>query len=249
MAAPVFIFMLTRQDATLPDALAVAREALAAGVRHIGFKDVGASRTTLAALAAELRAAGATSYLEVVSLDEASELASARLALELGVDVLMGGVRPQAVAPIVREAPLRYFPFAGRIEGHPSVLAGDAREIAQSAREITALPGVDGLDLLAYRSRVDGAALMREVCAAAGKPVVIAGSIDCPARIDAVRDAGAHGFTVGTAAVDGAFATTAPGLAGQLAAIQAAALGATQSPLSPARAGAQASSAARGASR
>ena len=225
MAAPVFIFMLTRQDATLPDALGLARQALAAGVRHIGFKDVGAPWATLTALAAELRAGGATSYLEVVSLDEASELASARLALELGVDVLMGGVRPSAVAPIVCESRLRYFPFAGRVEGHPSALVGEANEIAASAREIAALPGVDGLDLLAYRSNLDGAALMREVCAAAGKPVVVAGSIDRPARIEAVRLAGAHGFTVGTAAVDGAFAARAPGLAGQLAAIQAAAAG------------------------
>lgn len=223
MAAPVFIFMLTRQDATLPDALGLARQALAAGVRHIGFKDVGASRATLEDLAAELRAAGATSYLEVVSLDEASELASARLALELGVDVLMGGVRPNIVAPIVRGAPVRYLPFAGRVEGHPSALVGAADEIAKSAREIAALPGVDGLDLLAYRSSLDAAALIRAVCAAAGKPVVVAGSIDCPARIEAVRDAGAHGFTVGTAAVDGAFAAATPGLAGQLAAIRAAA--------------------------
>ena len=245
MSAPVFIFMLTRQDETLPDALAVARQALAAGVRHIGFKDVGAPRATLSELAAALRAAGATSYLEVVSLDEASELASARLALELGVDVLMGGVRPKVVAPIVREAPLRYLPFAGRVEGHPSALVGAVDEIATSAREIAALPGVDGLDLLAYRSSLDGMALMRAVCAAAGKPVVVAGSIDRPARIEAVRDAGAHGFTVGTAAVDGAFEAAAPGLAGQLAAIQAAALG-TRNPLSPAKAGAQAFSAGRG---
>ena len=228
MAAPVFIFMLTRQDETLPDALAVARQALAAGVRHIGFKDVGASPATLAALTNELRAAGAISYLEVVSLDEASELASARLALELGVDVLMGGVRPHRVAPIVRETPVRYLPFAGRVEGHPSALLGAADEIAQSAREIAALPGVDGLDLLAYRSSLDAAALVRAVCAAAGKPVVVAGSIDCAARIAAVRGAGAHGFTVGTAAVDGAFAPTTPGLAGQLAAIQAAAEGAAR---------------------
>ena len=238
MPAPVFIFMLTRRDATLPDALGVARQAIAAGVRHIGFKDIGAPRSTLAALAAELRAAGATSYLEVVSLDEASELASARLALEFGVDVLMGGVRPRAVAPIVREAPVRYFPFAGRVEGHPSVLAGDAAEIASSAAEIAALPGVDGLDLLAYRSAHDGAALTRQVCAAAGKPVVVAGSIDRPERIEAVRLTGAHGFTVGTAAVDGVFAATSPGLAGQLAAIQAAAAGGADSPLSPAKAGA-----------
>ena len=37
------------------------------------------------------------------------------------------------------------------IDGHPSVLLGEIDEIAASARELTALDGVYGLDLLAYR--------------------------------------------------------------------------------------------------
>src|SRR6185312_12178114 len=135
-----------------------------------------------------------------------------------GVDVLMGGVRPQAVAARVKDAPLRYFPFVGRIVGHPSVLAGSADEIVASARRIAGLAGVDGLDLLAYRSSLDGGALARDICAAVAKPVVVAGSIDCAERIAAVRLAGAHAFTIGTAAIDGAFPAATPGLAGQLAA-------------------------------
>jgi len=225
MADPLFIFMLTRDDATVPNAVEAARVGIAAGARHIGFKDVGAAPGELRALAAQLKAAGVTTYLEVVSLDEASEMASAELALALGVDVLMGGVRPWAVAPRVRPTPVRYFPFAGRVVGHPSVLAGSADEIAASAQEIAALPGVDGLDLLAWRSELDGAELARTVCAAVRKPVVIAGSIDRAERIEAVRRASAHAFTVGTAAIDGVFPADAPGLAGQLAAIQAAARG------------------------
>ena len=223
MGDPVFVFMLTRRDATVPHARAVARQALAAGVRHIGFKDVGAAPGTLAALARELKEGGATTYLEVVSLDEASERASAELALRIGVDRLMGGTRPWAVAPLVRGEPVSYFPFAGRIEGHPSRLAGPMSEIVASAAEIAAIPGVDGLDLLAYRSALDAPALIRAVCRAAAKPVIVAGSIDSPQRIAAVCDAGAHGFTVGTAAIEGAFASDRPGLAGQLAAIAAAA--------------------------
>lgn len=222
MPDPLFIFMLTRNDATLPNAAEAARVALAAGARHIGFKDTGATAAELRGLTAQLKAAGATTYLEVVSLDEESELASAELALSLGVDVLMGGVRPTAVGARVKDAPVRYFPFVGRIVGHPSVLAGSADEIVGSAREIAALPGVDGLDLLAYRSSLDGAALASAICAAVAMPVVVAGSIDCAERIAAVRQAGAHAFTVGTAAIDGAFPAAAPGLAGQLAAIQAA---------------------------
>ena len=222
MPDPLFIFMLTRNDSTVPNAAEAAREAIGAGARHIGFKDTGASAAELRTLATQLRAAGATTYLEVVSLDEASELESAELALELGVDVLMGGVRPRAVGARVKDAPVRYFPFVGRIVGHPSVLDGSPDEIIASSREIAALPGVDGIDLLAYRSRHDGGALAREICAAVAKPVVVAGSIDCAERIAAVRLAGAHAFTVGTAAIDGAFPADAPGLAGQLAAIKAA---------------------------
>ncbi len=215
--------MLTRGDATVPDAARAADEAIAAGVRHIGFKDVGVSAGELRALAGRLRAAGVTVYLEVVSLDEDGELASAELARDLRVDVLMGGVRPRAVAPRLRRAPIRYFPFAGRIAGHPSALAGSQDEIVESAREVAALPGVDGLDLLAWRSAHDGGDLARRVCAAVSKPVVVAGSVDCADRVAAVRRAGAHAFTVGTAALDGVFPAGAPGLAGQLTAIAAAA--------------------------
>jgi hypothetical protein len=58
----------------------------------------------------------------------------------------------------------------------------------------------------------------------------VAGSIDRAERIAAVCLAGAHAFTVGTAAIEGAFAAAAPGLAGQLAAIQAAVGGEARRP-------------------
>src|ERR1700677_1975432 len=98
---PDFIFMLTRADRTIQDAEARLPEALAAGVRHVGFKDVGLPVGALRRLAEAIHRAGATTYLEVVSLDADSEAASARLALDLGVDVLMGGVRPRVVTPII----------------------------------------------------------------------------------------------------------------------------------------------------
>ena len=77
-----FVFMLTSNDRTVPDARARLEEVLAGGARHIGFKDVGLPITELKALADEIRAAGGRSYLEVVSLDAESELASARAAIE-----------------------------------------------------------------------------------------------------------------------------------------------------------------------
>lgn len=214
-----FILMLTAQDRTIPDARAKLAEALQGGVRHIGFKDVGLPLADLQGLAREIRAAGGRSYLEVVSLDEDSEMASARAAVDLDVDCLLGGTRAQAVTAITRDHPLRYYPFPGRITGHPSVLEGPAEAITQSAQRLADLEHVHGLDLLAYRFAGEVPALMTQVCAAVAKPVIVAGSIDSAAQIDTVARAGAAGFTVGTAALDGAFPADTPDFAGQVRAI------------------------------
>ena len=217
MPPPDFIFMLTLGDVTVADARSRLPQAIAAGVRHIGFKDIGLPPTALRALAAEIRAAGAVVYLEMVGLSAEAEIAGARAAVALEVDVLMGGVRPELVEPIIAGSGVRYHPFPGEIVGHPSRLAGDQAAIVASARALAARPGVDGLDLLAYRAEGDAPALIRAVCAAAGgKPVIVAGSIDCEARVADVTRAGAAGFTVGTAAFEAAFAAP-PGLAEQLA--------------------------------
>src|SRR5260221_295769 len=77
------------------------------------------------------------------------------------------------------------------------------------------------LDLLAYRFRGDVPALIKAVCDAVDKPVVVAGSIDRSERIAAVLASGAAGFTVGTAAFEETFPAARPGLAAQLQAIQA----------------------------
>lgn len=214
-----FIFMLTRNDKTVPEAAEHLRTALVEGVRHIGFKDVGLPVDDLRSLARAIRDGGATSYLEVVSLDEASELASARAAVEIGVDVLLGGTHVDVVLEVLKGTGIRYFPFVGRISGHPSVLEGSIEDIADSARALAAREGVDGLDLLAYRSAEDVPDLMRAVCAAAGKPVITAGSIDTPRRIAATRASGAFGFTIGTAALDGQYPAPSRDLAHQLGAI------------------------------
>jgi hypothetical protein len=216
-AAPDFIFMLTRADRTIEDAQRRLPEVLGAGVRHIGFKDVGLPPPALHRLAQAIRAAGARTYLEVVSLDAACEAASARMALDLGIDVLMGGVRPEAVTPVIAGSSIRYYPYPGDVVGHPCVLTGTIASILESARRLLATPGVRGVDLLAYRFPGDAAALMRAVCeAAAGRPVVVAGSLDRPERLQSVAASRASGLTVGTAALDGVF-PCGPALADQLA--------------------------------
>jgi hypothetical protein len=222
MTRPEFIFMLTRADRTVPDAMERLAEALVCGVRHIGFKDVGLPHAELGRLAKTIRSAGGTLYLEIVSLDAASEQASAAAAVQLGVDCLLGGTRPDVVLPIIKSGDIRYFPFAGRVAGHPSVLEGSVGEIVASAERLCKTDGVAGLDLLAYRHTGDGALLIRAVCAAVAKPVIVAGSIDCPERIAAAHNCGAAAFTIGTAALDGVFPARSSSLSDQIRAIQEA---------------------------
>lgn len=215
-----FIFMLTRNDKTVVDAEQHLATALAAGVHHIGFKDVGLPFERLKDLNAAIKAGGATSYLEVVSLDRESEIASAKAAVEIGVDILLGGTNVDVVLPVLAGSGIQYFPFPGRIEGHPSVLAGSIDDVVDSAVELAAREGVHGLDLLAYRSTENVTGLMAAVCAAVDKPVIMAGSIGSRERIEIVRRSGAAGFTIGTAALDGDYPADAPELETQLRSIQ-----------------------------
>jgi hypothetical protein len=199
---PEFIFMLTRDDQTVPDALGVYAGLRETGLRYVGFKDVGAPTGTLRRLADAIRADDRNVVLEVVSLSVDDEVRSVRAGLELGVDIIMGGTHPDAVLPLLAGSAVRYMPFPGVVVGHPSVLTGPLEDITDHARSLTAMPGVFGLDLLAYRHAGDVPALMSAVVAASAGPVVIAGSIDSDSRIDAVRASGAWAFTVGGAVFD-----------------------------------------------
>jgi len=194
-----FIFMLTHHDATVPDALEVYGTLRDSGLRHVGFKDIGLPVATLAELARRMHEDGRTVYLEVVSVSADDELRSIRAARDIGVDVVMGGTHPDEALPLLAGSGIRYYPFPGQVVGHPSVLLGTPDEIAASAAELSARPGVHGLDLLAYRHSGDVPSIIRAVVGAARGPVVVAGSIDSAERIAAVTELGAWGFTIGGA--------------------------------------------------
>lgn len=215
-----FIFMLTKDDQTISNAREYVKEIVSEGVTHIGFKDIGLPLNELKQLAEDLRKEGVTVYLEVVSLDAESEKQSARVAMDLKVDYLLGGTRPEIIAPIIKDHPLKYYPFVGKIEDHPSILTGTITEIANHAQQISAIDGVDGLDLLAYRfTGKDVPLLISEVCKKSTKPVIVAGSIDRRERIEVVKATGASGFTVGTAAFGMEFPSSQIGISGQIQSI------------------------------
>ena len=201
---PEFILMLTHNDTTVIDARNIFQECKDAPVMHWGFKDVGLPPDEMKRLVHEMKAAGKTTYLEVVSLSEEDGLRGARIAVEAGFDVLMGTVFFDSILEYLKGKPIRYYPFPGHIYSHPSIMDGTIEEIVAHARFLEN-KGVQGMDLLSYRYVGDAPQLLREVVKAASIPIVSAGSIESYKRLAEVWQAGAWGFTIGSALFDKKF--------------------------------------------
>ena len=204
-----FIFMLTRYDRTIPEARALVPVLAATGVRHAGAKDVGLPPAQLAALFAALRAAGCTTYLEVVSETPAAMVASAQAALRIRPDYLIGGTEVEATRQVIAGTAIRFFPYIGRVIGHPCLLRGTIDEIVADGLRVEA-SGVHGINLLAYRYDGDVERLVGSLLGTVSMPVICAGSIDSEARIGAMRRLGVWGFTIGTAVLDRAIVPGRP---------------------------------------
>jgi hypothetical protein len=215
-----FIFMLTHSDKTVPNCLEVLQEVLPLGLQHIGFKDMGVPNEVLAELNQTIRGAGITSYMEVVSGTPEACLQSAHVAAELGVDRLLGGTEIGAIEPILSGTGIAYFPFPGYPVDHPTRLKGDAEDIARHCRDFMA-QGAAGVDLLAYRATdADPIDLVKAARGALTEgELVVAGSIADPEQVRGLEDAGADGFTIGTAVFDGVFAPDRDGIAAQVQAV------------------------------
>ena len=195
---PELIVMLTHQDRTVQDALQLFERTRDYPITHWGFKDVGLSPEEMQRVVSAMKAAGKITFLEVVSLSEDDGLRGARLAVDLGFDVLMGTVFFPSIGEYLKDKAIKYYPFPGHIHGHPSILDGTIDEIVAHARELESY-GAHGLDLLTYRYAGDAAHLLTQVVQATQVPIVSAGSIASFERITEVWDCGAWGFTIGSA--------------------------------------------------
>ena len=133
----------------------------------------------------------------MVSLNEEDEVRSAKTAVELEVDYLMGGTRVDVVSKIIKSTDIKYLPFPGKIVGHPSVLEGTIDEITKSAIDLSSNKSVYGLDLLSYRFKGNVENLIKSVVDKSKVPIVSAGSIDSEERIKIVSDLGVWAFTIG----------------------------------------------------
>jgi len=214
-----FVFMLTRSDQTVTDCLEVLDDIRALGIAHIGFKDVGVSRDVLAELVRQIKEAGSTCYMEVVSTSREACLRSARVARDIGIDVLLGGTQVEEVLEILAGSAVRYLPFPGQPFEHPTKLAGSPAQVEDDCRRFQAM-GCAGVDLLAYRAtEADPLELVRAARRGSDGILLVAGSIRRPEQIRDLAAAGADAFTIGSAVFDGSFAPRLGSLRSQLRAV------------------------------
>jgi hypothetical protein len=221
--APVqFILMLTRHDRTAENAADLVDAVCAAGVRHVGFKDVGAPLATMREIVRKVTANGGTTYFEIVSTLPDSIAQSLATARALGVDRVMGGTDLAAARDALGDL-ARYHPFPGRPAGHPTRLGGSPTAIAADC-ERALVAGCAGVDLLAYRATdADPMDLVRAARRAMPTgTLIVAGSVTCARQVEDLRAAGVDAFTVGSAALDGAFSPAKGGLPAQIGDILAA---------------------------
>jgi hypothetical protein len=152
-------------------------------------------------------------------------LGAAPAGLAIGLDPLLGGSQRgnHPVLALLAGTGIRYNPFAGAPRGHPTVLDGNPDAIAADCARVRA-KGCAGVDLLAFRaSEAEPLELVRAARRALGEAMlVVAGSIDRPARVRALAEVGADAFTIGSAVFDGSFAPRQGALVPQLRAVLAA---------------------------
>lgn len=198
MSKSELIVMLTHNDYTIANALAVFTACKDTPAKYWGAKEQGLPREELKQLFSVIKESGKYAVLEVVSYDEESCLAGAQLAIECGCDLLLGTVYFDSVNQLCHENHLKYFPFVGQVSNRPSILGGTLEEILQDAEDFVR-NGVDGFDLLGYRYCGDRCNLCRTFVHESKVPVCLAGSINSYERLEEVKAYSPAYFTIGGA--------------------------------------------------
>jgi len=214
-----FVFMLTRADRTITDALDVLDDIRDVGLTHLGFKDVGVEPEVLRAINQRIKQMGAVSYMEVVSTSVAACLASAKVARDIGVDRLLGGTIVDEVLGVLAGSAVAYLPFPGKPFDHPTKLGGSVEDVERDCQRFAAR-GCAGVDLLAYRAtEADPIEMVKAARRGTPGVLLVAGGVGRAEQIRALAAAGADSFTVGSAVFDGSFAPNVGSLRSQLGAV------------------------------
>jgi hypothetical protein len=203
-----FIFMLTYNDVTRKDAIQVYKEIRSiSALKFVGFKNIGLKMEEYKILVKMMKEDKRTIFLEVVSDSEEESIKSAKIGLELGVDCLIGTMKPyiDASMKVLKGKPIKFMPYIGDVVDHPCILRGTIEEIQNDAKEIEAKE-VDGINLLAYRhSTIKVEELIRRVLEVMKTPLIVAGSIKTPEQVKKMKELKVWAFTIGGAIFDKKF--------------------------------------------
>jgi len=194
---PELVVMLTHNDKTVENALEVFEGAKDAPAKFWGFKEVGLPPDKMKELVGNMKAAGKTTFLEVVAYTEQECLEGAKLGVQCGFDCLFGTLYFDSVHDCAKAAGMKYFPFVGKITGRPSILEGTIEGIIAEANRLVDEKGIEGFDLLGYRFTGDAVKLNSEFVKNVKAQVCLAGSVSSFQRLDEVKAAGAWAFTIG----------------------------------------------------
>jgi len=192
------LVMLVQNDETVKEAYSLFEAAKDLPVKNWGFKDVGLPKEEMIQLVEAMKAAGKTTYLEVMSPDEKGGLESAQLAIDCGFDVVVGSVYADSINELLKDSPAKYYPFMGQLEGHPASLVGTVEEILDHGKMMLS-KGVDGLTIPTYRFVGDKRELIEAVANEIDVPVISAGSVNSFERVNELKAAGIWGITIGSA--------------------------------------------------
>ena len=190
------IFMPTWYDVTVYNVIEVFEEVKDCGIKHFGFKDIGPDEDVLKELMRRLRKAKMTTYMEIVRPTEKENEESVKMAIRLGVDHIIGGTFVEQTLKLIKGTGIKYWPYVGKVVGHPCLLRGTIEEITEDAKRVEAL-GVDGVNILSYRYDGDVEGLIKSVKNAIKIPIIATGWVNTLERIRKMTELGVWGLTVG----------------------------------------------------
>jgi len=200
--------MLTHHDVTIPNALQVLDEVKDTGLKCIGCKDIDLSLEQFKELFARFRKNEIQSYLEAVTYSEEEHFRAVDLALKIGADNLIGGM-PQYTKKTIsylkqKRARTDFFPYIGKVTGHPCVIGGSIEEIIREGKEAEKL-GVTGINLLLYRYSGNQKELLKTVVKELEVPLIVAGNVANFDQINELKENNVWAFTIGGAILENRF--------------------------------------------
>jgi len=190
---------LTHNDKTVDNALEVFKESKDAPTDYWGFKDTGIEEKKVKELLKAMKETGKTTFYESLAEVEKEALETAKFALELEFEYLIGMQYFESVHRLLKDKNIKFVPTCGERSGIPRMLHGSIDDVINDGKRIQN-KGVDGLCLSAYRfTGGDPEALAERFINELDVPVIVTGSINSEHRLDVMKKLRPWAFTIGSA--------------------------------------------------